>query len=97
VTLDANKTTMRFTEGIYIYYVLLNIHKSTATFTILSNYVHQWGSIDRVIAGTWIGNDYNLYCWVFLSDWWWYIKLWINPTADISNLSYSKIRFVKIA
>lgn len=96
VTLDADNTKVRLTAWIYAIFIMIHIHKNTATFTVNSNYVYPNSDFDRIVAwdGTWW--NYNCFCWLIKSDGTWFFRVWINPTQSIGNVANSLIRVVKI-
>lgn len=96
VKLEDNKTNIRFAPWIYIIYVFIRIHKWSATFTISWHYNYPNWLFDRLIASNWDGDYYNMFCAILNADWTWYLRLWINPTLAVSDLSESFIRIAKI-
>lgn len=96
VKLDDNKTDIYFAAWIYIIYVFIRIYRWTATFIISWHYRYPDWNRDRLIASNWDWDNFNMYCAIFKSDGTWYIRIWITPTENVTNLWDSYIRVAKI-
>ena len=96
VSLDANEgRNILLKAGIYVIYVVINTHNINASFLCTSSYRENWSS-QRIIQYNSAWWEYDWKASVYKASGNWYMRLWINPAYQVTDLSNSLIRFVKV-